>query len=101
MIHKEPIAFMHVPKTAGSTINTYFKDRLGSSSDKKILMVNEMIIDFEKLDYEKYNLDNVYYMCGHFGFDLFTPIRDLTDEQFKVLFYGSDDQIKYNYKMKH
>jgi excinuclease ABC subunit A len=31
------------------------------------------------------------------GFSLDTPVKDLTEEQFKVLVYGSDVPIRFNY----
>jgi excinuclease ABC subunit A len=35
-------------------------------------------------------------MAKHFGFDIFTPIADLTEEQYYVLMYGSPEKIKFN-----
>ena len=40
-------------------------------------------------------------IAQHFGFDIFTPIKDLTDEQYDVLMYGSPELIKYNMVMKN
>ncbi len=35
-------------------------------------------------------------VAKHFGFDIFTPIKDLTEEQYNVLLYGSSEKIKFN-----
>jgi len=43
----------------------------------------------------------VQYLGGvakHLGFSIFTPIKDLTSEQYHALMYGTDDKI--NFKMK-
>jgi excinuclease ABC subunit A len=35
-----------------------------------------------------------------YGFDIFTPIKDLTEEQYTVLMWGSDARIKFGLSMK-
>jgi len=35
-------------------------------------------------------------VAKHFGFDIFSPIKDLTDDQYNVLMYGSYERIKFN-----
>lgn len=40
-------------------------------------------------------------VAKHFGFNIFTPISDLTDEQYEALMYGSDEKIKFEMKMKN
>jgi excinuclease ABC subunit A len=40
-------------------------------------------------------------IAKHFGFDVFTPIKDLTSDQFTALMYGSDDRIKFDMSMKN
>ena len=37
----------------------------------------------------------------HHGFDIFTPIKDLTSEQYDVLMYGSSEKIHFNMSMKN
>ncbi|MDD3178290.1 MAG: excinuclease ABC subunit UvrA [Candidatus ainarchaeum sp.] len=37
----------------------------------------------------------------HYGFDAFTPIKDLTEEQYNILMYGSNEKINYNIKMNN
>jgi len=41
----------------------------------------------------------VHYLGGvakHFGFDIFSPIKSLTREQYDVLMYGSPEKVSYN-----
>jgi excinuclease ABC subunit A len=40
-------------------------------------------------------------VAKHHGFDVFTPISFLTPKQYKILFYGSNERIKFNMKMKN
>jgi excinuclease ABC subunit A len=40
-------------------------------------------------------------VAKHFGFDIFTPMKDLTDEQYGVLMYGSDERIQFAMSMKN
>jgi excinuclease ABC subunit A len=35
-------------------------------------------------------------VAKHHGFDIFTPIENLTEEQYNVLMYGSSERIKFN-----
>jgi excinuclease ABC subunit A len=35
-------------------------------------------------------------VAKHYGFDIFTPIQDLTDEQYDILMYGSYEKINFN-----
>ncbi len=35
-------------------------------------------------------------VAKHFGFDIFTPIKDLTEEQYNVIMYGTNEKIKFN-----
>ena len=39
-------------------------------------------------------------VAKHFGFSVFTSIKDLTEDQYKILIYGSDEHIKFNLVMK-
>jgi excinuclease ABC subunit A len=39
-------------------------------------------------------------VAKHFGFDVFTPIKDLTKKQYDVLMYGSNERIRFNMSMK-
>jgi len=40
-------------------------------------------------------------MAKHFGFDIFTPIKDLTEDQYDALMYGSSEIIKFDMVMKN
>lgn len=39
-------------------------------------------------------------VAKHHGFDVFTPVSKLTEKQWKILFYGSEEKIKFNMSMK-
>ncbi len=46
----------------------------------------------------------VHYLGGvakHFGFDIFTPIKDLAEEQYDVLMYGSQEKVSFNMVMRN
>ncbi len=40
-------------------------------------------------------------VARHFGFDVFTPISFLSDENVNILLYGSKEKIKFNMTMKN
>ncbi|MGC9516032.1 excinuclease ABC subunit UvrA, partial [Methanocrinis sp.] len=40
-------------------------------------------------------------VAKHFGFDIFTPIKDLTSEQYSALIYGSREKINFAMSMKN
>jgi excinuclease ABC subunit A len=40
-------------------------------------------------------------VAKHFGFDLFTPIQDLEEEQLKGLMYGTEEKITFSMVMKN
>jgi len=40
-------------------------------------------------------------VAKHFGFDVFTPIKDLSDEQYNALMYGSHERIQFQMNMKN
>ena len=37
----------------------------------------------------------------HFGFNLYTPISKMTEDQIRVILYGTDDKIHYKYEGKY
>ncbi|UUX92424.1 excinuclease ABC subunit UvrA [Methanoplanus endosymbiosus] len=39
-------------------------------------------------------------VAAHYGFDVFTPIKDLTDKQYGALMHGSNEKIRFDMKMK-
>ncbi|MDD4163198.1 MAG: excinuclease ABC subunit UvrA [Methanothrix sp.] len=40
-------------------------------------------------------------VAKHFGFDVFTPIKDLSGEQYSALMYGSGESIQFSMSMKN
>jgi excinuclease ABC subunit A len=40
-------------------------------------------------------------VAKHYGFDIFTPIKDLSRQQNDVIIYGSSESIRYNLVMKN
>ncbi|HTY14525.1 MAG TPA: excinuclease ABC subunit UvrA [Methanoregulaceae archaeon] len=40
-------------------------------------------------------------VARHYGFSVFTPIRDLTEDQYNALMYGSSDRIHFSMSMKN
>jgi excinuclease ABC subunit A len=40
-------------------------------------------------------------VAKHFGFDVFTPCKDLREEQYNALMYGSDERIQFSMSMKN
>jgi len=46
----------------------------------------------------------VHYLGGvakHFGFDIFTPVKDLAEEQYNVLMYGSPEKVSFSMVMRN
>ena len=39
-------------------------------------------------------------VAKHYGFDIFTPIKNLSKKNMNILFYGSEDKIKFKMSMK-
>jgi excinuclease ABC subunit A len=40
-------------------------------------------------------------VAKHYGFDIFTPIKNLNDRQFRAIMYGSSESIRFNLVMKN
>ena len=40
-------------------------------------------------------------VAKHYGFDIFTPIKDLNERQYRAIMYGSSDPIRFNLVMKN
>ncbi|MBR1369235.1 excinuclease ABC subunit A [Methanocalculus chunghsingensis] len=47
-----------------------------------------------------YRMQYLASVANHGGYDIFTPIENLTEKQFHTLMYGSDSEIKFSMKMK-
>lgn len=39
-------------------------------------------------------------VAKHYGFDIFTPIKDLSKKQYNALMYGSDEDIRFRFRMR-
>ena len=50
---------------------------------------------------DSYRSQHLRAVAKHFGFDIFTPIEDLTDEQYNVLMYGSNERMQFEMSMKN
>ena len=50
---------------------------------------------------DSYRSQHLGAVAKHFGFDIFTPIEALTDEQYNVLMYGSDERMQFEMSMKN
>ncbi|MDG6256099.1 MAG: excinuclease ABC subunit UvrA [Methanomicrobiaceae archaeon] len=48
-----------------------------------------------------YRVQYVGAVAKHHGFDIFTPIKDLTDTQYTALMFGSPDRIRFDMRMKN
>ncbi|PXF62088.1 MAG: excinuclease ABC subunit UvrA [Candidatus Methanogaster sp.] len=48
-----------------------------------------------------YRVQQLAAVAGHFDFDIFTPISDLTEAQYSVLMYGSSETVKFDMTMKN
>jgi excinuclease ABC subunit A len=40
-------------------------------------------------------------VAKHYGFSIFTPIKDLNERQYKAIMYGSTEPIRFNFIMKN
>jgi excinuclease ABC subunit A len=40
-------------------------------------------------------------VAKHYGFDIFTPIKDLNERQYDTIMYGSSEPIRFNFVMKN
>ncbi|MFQ5815169.1 MAG: excinuclease ABC subunit UvrA [Candidatus Hydrothermarchaeaceae archaeon] len=40
-------------------------------------------------------------VARHFGFDVFTPIEELSEDQYRALMYGSSERIRFNLRMRN
>ena len=94
---KKNILFLHIPKTAGQTIKTAFKDMIGKNKNIKLHTgASEGLVDHFSLNYfNKINLnENVNIFTGHFvfseickNFDLFSIVRNPLDLFISSLYF--------------
>ncbi|MDR2944973.1 MAG: excinuclease ABC subunit UvrA [Methanosarcinales archaeon] len=48
-----------------------------------------------------YRQQHLASVAKHYGFSAMTPIRELTEQQYGALMYGSDEKIKFNMQMNN
>jgi len=48
-----------------------------------------------------YRSQHLAAVAKHFGFDIFTPIEELSKEQYSALMYGSSERIQFSMSMKN
>ncbi len=48
--------------------------------------------------FRSFRMQALHAVAKHYDFDLYTPVENLSKENLKILLYGSDDSIKYDYK---
>jgi excinuclease ABC subunit A len=67
----------------------------------KNLSISDGAIKLYKSVLDNWRINYLGSVAKHFGFSIFTPIKDLTEEQYNVLMYGSPEKISYNMVMKN
>ncbi|MBN1195215.1 MAG: excinuclease ABC subunit UvrA [Methanomicrobiaceae archaeon] len=48
-----------------------------------------------------YRVQYIAAVAKHSGFDIFTPVSDLSERQYRILMYGSDEKIRFAMRMKN
>ena len=67
-------------------------DRSKSLSDGAVAMYRNFL--------DGYRVQYLAAVAKHFGFDIFTPISELSEEQYNALMFGSNDKIRFDMRMK-
>jgi excinuclease ABC subunit A len=67
--------------------------------DKNMNIADGAFAVYKSIDGWRYHY--VAAVGKHYGFDIFTPIKDLTKKQYKALMYGTDESIKFDFVMKN
>jgi excinuclease ABC subunit A len=67
-------------------------DRSKSLSDGAVAMYRNFL--------DGYRVQYLAAVAKHFGFDIFTPISELSDEQYNALMFGSNDKIRFDMRAK-
>ena len=66
----------------------------------KSLSLSENAVATYRNFLDGYRVQYLATVAKHHNFSIFTPIKDLTEEQYNVLMYGSDEVIRFNMSMK-
>ncbi|MCL2863111.1 MAG: excinuclease ABC subunit UvrA, partial [Methanimicrococcus sp.] len=65
------------------------------------LSIAEGAVSVYKNYFDGYRQQYLVSVAKHYNFSPLTPIKDLTEEQYNALMYGSDDKIKFNMSMNN
>jgi excinuclease ABC subunit A len=65
----------------------------------KTLSMSDNAIKLYKGVLDRWRIKYLGSIARHFGFDIFTPIQELTDYQYNVLMYGSPEIIRFQLSM--
>ena len=64
------------------------------------LSIADNAIKLYKGVHDRWRIKYLGAVAQHFGFDIFTPICDLTETQYDALMYGSPERIHFNLSMR-
>ncbi len=67
--------------------------------DKSLSIADGAIMTYRNF-LDGYRSQYVGAVARHYGFDVLTPIQDLTQSQYQILMYGSSDVISFEMKMR-
>ena len=68
--------------------------------DKKLSLADGAVALYRNY-LDSFRSQHLAAVAKHFGFDIFTPIADLSEEQYNALMYGSDERIHFSMSMKN
>lgn len=68
--------------------------------DKNIGIADNAISIYKNIR-DGWRINIVGAVAKHFGFSVFTPIKELTEEQYNALMYGSKEKINFELSMKN
>jgi len=67
----------------------------------KTLSIADGAIALYKTIRESWRNNYLGAVAKHYGFDIFTPIKNITERQYNAIMYGSDEPIRFNLTMKN
>ncbi|MDD4330749.1 MAG: excinuclease ABC subunit UvrA [Methanosarcinaceae archaeon] len=68
--------------------------------DKKLCIADGAVAVYRNF-LDGYRSQHLAAVAKHFGFEIFTPIAELSEKQYKALMYGSDERIQFHMSMKN